>query len=251
MSPSGRGEGFLNFAHLGSLEVANLLRKALERRACDRYGAEEVGMPVAGHDLSGGALDIEPQAIAHVSLDVWRQLRVGADCARELAGGHPVAPSPEAVAAPRQLERPSCQFEPKGRGLGMDTMGTPGHERGRMLEGPRLDRLSEAPHALDEKIPCIPQGNGGRGVDDIGRGHAVMNMPACRSCVFSHVFDEGNHVVLSYGFDDSNAVRIERRPLFDLGEVVDGHFPTAHPGLHGQHLDFEPPGKLRALGEDR
>ena len=82
-------ERLLDLAHLGSREVTDLEREAIERRREDRERGEELGVPVALEDLRRRRCRLEPERLARDPLDLRRRRRVRADGARELADAHP------------------------------------------------------------------------------------------------------------------------------------------------------------------
>ena len=63
-------ERLLDLAHLGALEMADLLREALEPGARERDRAQQLGVAVARHDLGGDRLGGEAQPSQHPRLVV-------------------------------------------------------------------------------------------------------------------------------------------------------------------------------------
>ena len=58
-------ERLLDLAHLGALEVADLLREALEPGAGERDRAQQLGVAVARHDLGGDRLGGQAEPLEH------------------------------------------------------------------------------------------------------------------------------------------------------------------------------------------
>ena len=65
-----------------------------------------------------------------------------------------------------------------------------------------------------------------------------MDVPAGSAHVLPDVLDERDHVVMPDGLDLLDPGDVESGLLLDLGEVLDGHLPEAHPRFDGQHLDL-------------
>ena len=81
-----RLERLLDLAHLGALEVADLLREALEPGAGERDRAQQLGVAVARDDLGGDRLGRQPQPLQHALLVLRAERGVGADRAGDRAG---------------------------------------------------------------------------------------------------------------------------------------------------------------------
>ena len=100
-----RAELLLDLAHLGARQVAELDGDLLEARGDQRERVDERGVAVALHDLGGRRLEADAEPRAHRLLHRGRQVREGADGARDLAdrrlGGRAREPLAAGAASPR------------------------------------------------------------------------------------------------------------------------------------------------------
>ena len=94
------------------------------------------------------------------------------------------------------LVKPDGQFQTEGDGLGMDPVGTADHHRFFMAEGLFPDRFLQGLQVVQQNIGGFFQQDGHGGVQHIGRGQSQMDVPTGRAHVFSHIGQEGDHVVL-------------------------------------------------------
>ena len=133
-------ERLQRLAHLGSLEVADLGREAVERRAGAGQRGQQVGVPVARDHLGGDRLALQAEPSQGVLLDPRVGVGVRADGARKLAhldSGEGVA---QAQLLTAQLGHEAEQHEPERGRLGVDAVGAADHRRVTELLGPVQQR---------------------------------------------------------------------------------------------------------------
>ena len=135
------------------ISVAN--RSSPGARQRDRL--QQLGVAVAGDDLGGDRLALEPQPGQHPLLELRRGRRVGTDGARERAdrrlGERPLEPARVAVG----LEREPGELDPERRGLGVDPVGATDAQRVHVL--PRLggQRLHQPPRVRQHELADAAQ----------------------------------------------------------------------------------------------
>ena len=137
-------ERLLDFAHLGALEVADLERERLDRRAERRARVHDLGVPVAGQHLRRRDRT-QPEPFAHVLLDA--RVDVGVRARPRPTASRPRSTSrarSEALAIAAHLHRPQRELHAEGRRLGVDAVGPADHRRVAELAGPCGDRAPRA-----------------------------------------------------------------------------------------------------------
>ena len=122
-------KGLLDLADLGSLQVADLGREALQPRPGECDGREQLRVAVARHDLGGHVLGADPERLADAPLDRGRHRRVGADGARHGAHRGLCERSVQAGQVAVGLEGEPRETQAEGRGLGVHAVG-PARRRG-------------------------------------------------------------------------------------------------------------------------
>ncbi len=126
-------ERLLHLAHLGALQVPDLGREPLQPCARERDRPQQLGVPVARHDLRGDVLARDIQALEHARLELGARRRVRADRPRDRPDGHlrKRALQPQGVAM--RLEREPRELHPEGRRLGVDPVRATHAQRVRVL----------------------------------------------------------------------------------------------------------------------
>ena len=110
-------------AHLGALQVPDLEREPLERRARAGHRREQRRVPVAGHDLGGDVLAVETERGERGRLHARIGVRVRPDGARELPDPHAVEGRLQADTLAAHLGHPPEQLQAEGGRLGVDAVG--------------------------------------------------------------------------------------------------------------------------------
>ena len=192
---------------------------------------------------------------------------VRADGARDLAHRHRVDCPRQPVAVAVEFERPGRQFEPEGGRLGPDAVGPPHHHGVPVLEGSPDDVPEQLIDAGQKQRPRPRQSNTLRGVDDVGRGEAVVEPRRVAAHRSGEDVDECGQVVtglplaIEPGLDThrwccGNRVRSALRHNAEAGPAFEGvlldEFPAFELGLvapyrcHlGQGVALDHAGRLR------
>src|SRR5712664_525963 len=151
------GEGFLHLSHLGALQVSNLGRELLDRRAQNRQGCEKLGMPVSLDDLVGGRSGREAEPPAHVLFHIRWKVSERPDRYGDFAHRHRFLGSQQARLVALKLVVPDCQFVSEGDRLRMHAMAAPDHQRPFVLERAISNRLHHPIDTLEQQIGGIPK----------------------------------------------------------------------------------------------
>src|SRR5690349_21595446 len=106
-----RSERLLHFGHLGTSEMTDLEREAVERRRDDGERAQELRVPVALDDLRRGRRRLEPEPLASDALELRVGCRIRADRPAELPDAYALERARHAPARAVELERPARQLE--------------------------------------------------------------------------------------------------------------------------------------------
>ena len=169
--------------------------------------ADERRVAVALHDLRRDRLEADAEARADVLLELRRQVREGADGAGDLADRGLVERALEPHALAPHLLAEDQQLEPEGGGLGVHAVGAA--DAGRVAE---LER-ARAQHGVRRSTPASSRRAGvadlerQRGVDHVGRRHAVVDEARRRADVLGDVGQERDHVVAHARLDLGDARR--------------------------------------------
>src|SRR5919106_1475345 len=158
-------ERLLDFTDLRAGEVANLRRKALERRRAERERREQLRVTVPRYDLRCDRLGGESQSLASDALDVGIAAPVRPHRAGELADAHGLQGAQQAFTVSIQLECPPGQLGAERDRLRVNPMRPAGHRRVAGLLGAPHDRLNAAIDAFEQEGPglaYLPRGCGSR-----------------------------------------------------------------------------------------
>ena len=194
-------ERLLDLAHLGALEVADLGRERSSAGAGerDRVAAARRGGRAATTWVATGSA-ASPSRSQHAA--PRRRGSTSSTCRPRPRACRPRPASnarsqPLAVAVRPRSAKPAS-FEPERRRLGVDAVGAADHSVSRVLARPLGERRGAArapPSTIDRAR--VAQLQRERGVDDVGRGEAVVD-PAPRRArrrAPTHVDERGDVVV--------------------------------------------------------
>ena len=160
-------ERLLHLGDLGSRQVPDLGREALERGSGDGQRRQELRVPVALDDLRRRRLGLETQALAGDPLDLGIDRGVIADRARELSDPHAFQCLRDAALRTIELEGPDRELEAERRRLRMDAVRAADRQRQPMLVCPLHHRLERPVDPREDQFAGSPQLESQRGVHDI------------------------------------------------------------------------------------
>ena len=208
-------------------------------------------MPVARDHLRRDRLRLEPEPFARDALDLRIDRGVGADRSGELADPAAVERSAHAVARPVELERPPGELPAERRRLGMDPVRAADADRVTVLLREPDDRSECGVDALDDQPAGVLNLQGERGVDDVGRGEAVVEPAALGADLFGDGVDECCKVVVGRLLDLGNTLRRRNaRARADRGDVARRHDPKLCPCVERGQLHVEPARQLALFRPD-
>ena len=123
-------ERLLDLAHLGALEVADLEREPLERRARERDRVQQLGVAVARHDLGRERLGPQAEPLQHLALDVRARAPSTSRPRPRACRPRPARTRCAAGCALRSaLEREAGELQAERRRLGVHAVRAPDAER--------------------------------------------------------------------------------------------------------------------------
>ena len=138
-----RAEGFADLGHLGPLQMADIGGEFLQASAHDGERRQVGGVVVAGDHLGGDRGDPQPQFgerhLLHPRIDGG----MGADRPRQLADPDVLPGGDDALAFPVEFIEPAGQDEAEADRLGVDPMGSAGHQGGALLDRPPADHCRQ------------------------------------------------------------------------------------------------------------
>ena len=207
-------------------------------------------MSIALNHLRRHRVRLQLQPTADIGLDRRRQVREGADGARNLADADDLARAAQARQVALQLGVPQRQLQAERHRLGVHAVRAANHGRVPVLVGPRTDGLGQRIDVPDDQIGRLDHLQRQRGVDDVGGRQAEMQIPRRRPHMLGHRRRERNHVVMRRLLDflDARDVEPRARPELACGVVRDdagvGH------RVGGRELDLEPRLIAPLLGPD-
>ena len=251
-------ERLLDLADLGALQVADLGRDRLDRRADRRTGVEVLGVAVPRDDLgrrhrarARAPRRRTPRPRGRCSSRCRPRRTACRPRRRRVRGPQPLAVAVGLEAEERELCRRTSSARRACRGCGRRIGGAG------VLERPPLERRRRARRAAStSRSPPPHERRRQRGVDDVGRGEAVVDPEPAGGPIASWTTSTNAATSWSvtasrscYGVDERGVD--DRRPLA-AGRGVARRGPRrARPRLDGEQLDLEPEPEPRLVGEQR
>ena len=221
-------ERLLDLADFGLLQPANLERELLERRAGDGQRRHQLRVPIALDDLRRHRRRLQPEPAADVGLDRRRQVGEGADRARNLAD----ARRPRARGAGASMSRcssayHSASFRPNVIGSACTPCVRPIIGVCRCSSARVADGLGQRLEVLQDQVARLDHLQRQRGVDDVGRRQAEMQLARRRPDVLGHGRRERDDVVMRRLLDFLDARDVERARAAELACGVGGTMPAS------------------------
>ena len=215
-------------------------REALEHGAEQRERGHERGVPVAREHLRRhrGNGELEPRA--DVLLDLGRHARVGADGAGDLPDGDLRRRRREAGPRAAHLVDEVGELDAEGERLRVDPVGA-AHHHGEPVPLGLLDqRRDERLGVLVDDTRGVAELGGERGVDDVRRGQAEVEVPPRLADGLLDRGDEGGHVVPLLGLELGDAFGIDAGRSAAHVERLDGNAAELGPTFTREQLDVQP-----------
>ena len=201
-------------------------------------------MAVAGDHL-GRRHRTQAERLAHMTLDLGRDVRVGADGTTELHHRHVVAGSSQPGAIAIDLERPQRHLGTEGRRLGVDSVRATDHHRVAVFAGDPQERGEQLGRGLDQQVGGIAQRPAQRRVDHVGRRQPVVDPRRSRRADRSlYDVDErgdvviGDRLTVEHGLHE-RLIGDRRLPAAGL-RIIDRNDPERCMTFGGEQLDLEP-----------
>ena len=126
--------------------------------------ALKLRMAVALYDLAGYRIGAQTKLRADIFLDAWRNCRVRADCAGNLAYRDVFYRSIEPSVGAAQFIYPDRQFKAESCRLGVDAVRAPDHEHVAVLPRRRNHCFREIIQRRSQQIASLDQAHGERGI---------------------------------------------------------------------------------------
>ena len=239
--------------HLGPLQVADLDRDLLGGRRDQRQHRDQEGVAVALHDLVRDRRGLRARA---------RRRRAPRPRA---AGGRRSRPRPRACrrAPPSRADASrSCwrsisanqtsSLQPEGDRLGVHAVGPPDHRGAAVRLGEGAQSAPDrAPAGVDQRRRRAPGCTAERGVEQVRRGHAAVQIGLLRAEALAHLGQERDHVVVHDRLDLEDPRPDRAAPCSRIVSAVPrGSAPGLLHGAHRGDLDLEPGAKARLVGPE-
>ena len=188
-----------------------------------------------------------------MSLDLGWNVGIGSDGAAELHHRDVVACGAQTGAVAIDLERPEGDLGAERGRLGVNAVGAADHHGVAVLPGEAHHGGQQLRRCLDQEIGGVAQRPAQRGVDDIGRGEAVVD-PRRRWCTDRRLddIDEGSDVVIGDRFAIEHGLHElvvgHGRLLAAGGGILGRNDPERGVALGGEQFDFEPTTESLGIG---
>ena len=162
---------------------------------------------------------------------------------RDGAGRDLRAGGDEAGAAAVELGVGEGELDAEGRRLGVDAVRAPDGGGELMLLRAPLQGREEAVEIGEQDVGRAGELHGERGVEHVGRGHALVHEARLRPDDLGEMGEEGDDVVLRLALDGVDAIDVEGRRRALLPDLVGGllrHDPQLGQRRGRVRLDLEP-----------
>ena len=200
---------------------------------------------------SGG---LEAEGVADGFFVGGLEVAEGADGAGELADAEVFGGGVEAGEVALHLGVPEEELEAEGGGFGVDAVGAADGRGVLELEGTAEEDLHEPGDAVGDEGGRLGEGEGLRGVDDIGGGEAVVKPAGGVAAGGGHVFcdglGEGEDVVTGLLFDGVDAIDGEGGLFAEDAGGFEGDNAGFGEGVCGGELYGEPVLEFRFFRPD-
>ena len=208
-----RRKGLFDFPHLGSCEVANLEREALQRGGDEREHREQLGVTVALQDLRRARRRLEPsfsQAMRSTSGGVAEYVPTAP---AELSDTHAVEGVLDPAAVAGELERPPHELQPEGGRLSVHPVCPPDCRRVAMFLRALGNRSECAVDTLQNESACVVHHDRKRGVEYVRGREAVVEPATLGTEVRGDGVDESRDVVVRRPLEIRDPLRCRRGHL--------------------------------------
>ncbi len=252
-----RREEFLGLSDLRPLQMPDLRREPLDGAGDDAQGRHEQGVAVARDDLRRDRLRDQPEPPGHGLLDPGVDVGEGADGARDRAGGDLLPGPRHALPIAGELGEEAGELEAERRGLGVDAVAPAHRRRELVLEGAAPEGLEEAIEIGQEQVARPRELDGEAGVQQIGGGHAQVQVAGLDPADLLHMGEERDHIVAGDGLDGLDPGRVDQPlplagdPLGQPGDLGPGQPAQLGHRPGGGQLDLEPDPEPRLDREDQ
>ncbi len=186
-------------------------------------------------------------------LDAGIDVGEGADGAGYGDGGDLFAGIFQAPAATIELGIGLGQLQAEGRRLGVNAMRATDRDRVLVLERALFQRLEKRVHVIEQDVGGTNQLDVEAGVEDVGRGHALMDEARVGPDEFRQMGQEGDDVVPRLALDLVDPLDAEGgRAAFlpdGLGRLLRNDAEIGQ-RIASMGLNLEPDAELRFLGPD-
>ena len=190
-------EKLFGFKDFGALHVADFGGDVLDRAGNNPKGGKEGGVAVARDDLGADRFRLKPQFVADMRLNRGVNVGEGADSARDCTGRDFCARGLKAAAIAVHFRIKARECQAHGDGFGVDAMAATDADRVLVFQCTALEGGQKPVHIRKKDISGAHKLDVERGVQDIRRGHALMDKAGLFIADdFGQVGQEGDDVVL-------------------------------------------------------
>ena len=237
-------ERLFDFQDFGALQVAQLGRNPFQRAADQGQGREEGRVTVAGHNLGGNRLGPERESAAHKGFDLRVDIGKCADHARDFTVGNVLAGLTQTGLAALHLGVPVGGFEAKGYRLGVDAVGAADRQGLGVLAGQTCEDRQQGLNIGQQEVGRLAQLDGKRGVDDVRRGQAQVQVAPGLTQRLGHGRHKSDHIVLDLGLNLPHAGQVQDRPPAKFFGCGARNLAVFGQRLAGQQLHLQPLGEF-------
>ncbi len=152
-------------------------------------------MPVARNDLGRQGFGHEAELLGDICFDLGVDMGIGADRARDGAGGDIPFRRGQALAVALKFGMEPREFEPHGYRLSVDPVAAAHRHQVLGLEGAALECGQQLIEIAEQQVGGARQLNREAGVEHIRRGHAQMDETCLGADMLGELRGEGDDIV--------------------------------------------------------
>src|SRR5215210_7051346 len=200
-------------------------------------------MAVPRNDLGRNRLHDKAHGLGDMRLDARVDIGERADGSGEGASRYFLPGRCHPLPGAGELRICIGELKTESGGFSVDAMAAPDAKRILVLEGAALESIQQFIEVAQQNVRGADQLYVKRGVENVGRGHALVEKARLRTDDLGEVGEKSNDVMLYFALDCIDAIGIKIRLITLLPNRLGGGFGYGAEVCHrisGVRLDFEP-----------